>query len=114
MNKDDLQIRWWKLEEALMQRFDKKPDLNAILMLIGVQAANKIGVALSKEEKQDIMHVGICTVLLAGNYYKTTHTDAEGWPHFEQLKSLPNMDMIQQELFLKDFVLLYFQQLEMV
>jgi hypothetical protein len=106
MNKDDLQIRWWKLEETLMERFEKKPDLNAILMLIGVQEANKVGSALSKEEKQDVMHVGICTVLLASGYYQKTHADHEGWPHFEQLKGLPNMDMIQQELFLKDHVLL--------
>jgi hypothetical protein len=24
---DDLQSRWWKLEEKLMERFGKKPDM---------------------------------------------------------------------------------------
>jgi hypothetical protein len=33
---DDLQIRWWKLEEKLMQRFGKKPDLESVLFLIGL------------------------------------------------------------------------------
>ena len=28
--KDDLQQRWWKLEAELVERFGKKPDLEAI------------------------------------------------------------------------------------
>jgi len=34
--------------------------------------------------------------------------DSDGWPHFKQLKNLPVMDLIEQEVFLKDHVLLYF------
>ena len=34
---DDLQARWWKLEEKLMERFEKKPDVESILFLIGIQ-----------------------------------------------------------------------------
>jgi hypothetical protein len=114
MVQDDVQARWWKLEEKLLQRFQKKPDLNAVLMLIGVQETHKVGEKLTKEQKQDIMHVGICTVLTPGGYYVQTHVDEEGWPHFNQLKALPDMNMIEQELFIKDFVLLYFQQQELI
>jgi hypothetical protein len=35
--KDDLQQRWWNLEAKLVERFGKKPDLETILFLIGVQ-----------------------------------------------------------------------------
>ena len=35
--------------------------------------------------------------------------DDDGWPHFRQLKELPVMDAIQQELYLKDHILLYFE-----
>jgi len=35
-------------------------------------------------------------------------SDEEGWPHFKQLKGLPTMDLIEQEGFLKDHILLYF------
>jgi hypothetical protein len=35
--KDDLQQRWWNLEAKLMERFEKKPDTEAILFLIGLQ-----------------------------------------------------------------------------
>ena len=34
---DDFQTRWWDLERKLMERFGKKPDVEAILFLIGLQ-----------------------------------------------------------------------------
>ena len=33
----DLQQRWWNLEAKLAERFEKKPDMEAILFLIGMQ-----------------------------------------------------------------------------
>jgi hypothetical protein len=110
MQSDDLQVRWWALEERLMNELGKKPDLNALLMLIGVQETGLAGTKFTKEQKQDLMHVGICTVLQGGGYYKHTHTDADGWPHFEQLKNLPIMNVIEQENFLKDHAIFYFEQ----
>jgi hypothetical protein len=107
--KDDLQQRWWKLEEKLMERFGKKPDLNAILMLVGVQETGFVTEKITKEQKQDLMHVAICTLLGASGYYALEGNDEEGWPHFRQLKALPAFDLIEQENFLKDHVLLYFQ-----
>ncbi len=34
---DDFQQRWWTLEAKLVERFGKKPDMEAILFLIGMQ-----------------------------------------------------------------------------
>jgi hypothetical protein len=34
---DDIQQRWWTLEAKLVERFGKKPDLETILFLIGIQ-----------------------------------------------------------------------------
>jgi hypothetical protein len=107
--KDDLQQRWWKLEEKLMERFGKKPDLNAILMLVGVQETGFVTEKITKEQKQDLMHVAICTLLSPSGYYALEGNDEEGWPHYKQLKALPEFDLMDQENFLKDHVLLYFQ-----
>ncbi len=107
--KDDLQQRWWKLEEKLMERFGKKPDLNAILMLVGVQETGFVTEKISKEQKQDLMHVAICVLLGASGYYALEGNDEDGWPHYKQLKALPAFDLVEQENFLKDHVLLYFQ-----
>src|ERR1700759_4702214 len=99
---DDLQTRWWKLEEKLMNRFGKKPDMEAILFLIGVQELGDIKARYSKEQKQDLMHVAVCSVLSASGYYEMERVDADGWPHFRQLKALPVMDLPTQENFMKD------------
>lgn len=107
---DDLQSRWWKLEEKLIERFGKKPDMEAILFLIGIQEFGQIRRKFSKEQKQDLMHVAVCSVLAQSGYYEIEGVDTDGWPHFKQLKPLPVMNMIEQENFIKDHVLLYFDR----
>jgi hypothetical protein len=105
---DDFQTRWWDLERKLMDRFGKKPDVEAILFLIGLQEIGLSQEKISKEQKQDLMHVAICTILSSSGYYIVEGKDQDGWPHFKQLKNLPIMNMIEQEAFLKDHILLYF------
>jgi hypothetical protein len=107
--KDDLQLRWWKLEEKLLQRFGKKPDMEAILFLIGIQEFGQIKEKFTKEQKQDLMHVAVCRLLSQSGYYELERTDEEGWPHFKQLKAMPQMSIAEQENFLKDHILLYFE-----
>jgi hypothetical protein len=107
--KDDLQQRWWDLEARLVERFGKKPDLEAVLFLIGMQETGFIKEKIGKEQKQDLMHVAVCTVLSSSGYYVLEGNDEEGWPHFKQIKELPPMSMPDQENFIKDHVLLYFQ-----
>lgn len=106
--KDDLQARWWKLEEKLMERFGKKPDVESVLFLIGLQEYGDFERKFTKEQKQDLMHIAVCTVLSPGGYYELSGVDPEGWPHFRQLKPMPDMDPISQENFLKDYILFYF------
>ncbi len=105
---DDFQTRWWDLERKLMDKFGKKPDLESILFLIGLQETGFIREKISKEQKQDLMHVAICSILMSSGFYVIEGKDEDGWPHFKQLKNLPVMDLIEQEVFLKDHVLLYF------
>lgn len=105
---EDLQIRWWQLESKLMERFGKKPDLEAILFLIGIQETGLVQDKISKEQKQDLMHVATCTLFSVSGYYQMEKKDKDGWPHFTQLKSLPEMNLVEQEAFMKDHILLYF------
>ena len=107
---DDLQTRWWTLEAKLVERFGKKPDMETILFLIGIQEFGEIRSKFTKEQKQDLMHIAVCQLLSKSGYYELEGTDNEGWPQFRQLKSLPVMNMIEQENFLKDHILLYFEE----
>lgn len=107
--KDDIQSRWWALEEKLMQRFGKKPDMEAILFLIGIQELGDFQTKFTKEQKQDLMHIAVCTLLSPSGYYELEMVDEEGWPHYRQLKTLPVLNMLEQENFMKDHILLYFK-----
>ncbi|CAN5853680.1 hypothetical protein BH11BAC4_BH11BAC4_10500 [soil metagenome] len=109
---EDLQVRWLKLRIKLKERFNIKPDMNGVLLLIGVQELGQGPQEFSKEQKQDLMHIAICTILSESGYYSFNGMDDEGWPHFTQLKALPELQTFEQENFLKDHVLLYFSKLE--
>lgn len=106
---DDLQQRWWNLEAKLVERFGKKPDMETILFLIGLQLSGNPKPKYSKEQKQDLMHIAVCTLLSPSGYYELEGTDDDGWPHFKQLKAMPSLNLPEQENFLKDHVLLYFE-----
>ena len=110
---DDLQARWWNLEAQLVDRFGKKPDMETILFLIGIQEFGDLRKKFTKEEKQDLMHIAVCKLFGQSGYYELERVDEQGWPHFIQLKALPDMTVIEQENFLKDHILLYFDQQEM-
>ena len=108
--KDDMQARWWNLEAKLTERFGKKPDMEAILFLIGIQEFGDIRKKFSKEQKQDLMHVAVCSLFAQSGFYELEKVDEDGWPHFKQLRALPQMNLPDQENFLKDHILLYFDK----
>ncbi|HRI25157.1 MAG TPA: hypothetical protein PLZ45_10805 [Ferruginibacter sp.] len=112
--KDDLQVRWLKLRIRIKERFGIKPDMDGILFLIGIQELGSGKQDFSKEEKQDLMHIAVCTVLIPSGYYILEGHDEEGWPHFKQLKPLPPIMLTEQENFLKDHILLYFQNQDFI
>ena len=112
--KDDITIRWLKLRIKLKEKFGIKPDTDGILFLIGIQELGSGKQDFNKEEKQDLMHIAVCTVLSPSGYYVMQGLDEQGWPHFTQLKALPELGLIEQENFLKDHILLYFQNQEFI
>ena len=109
---EDLQVRWLKLRIKLKEKFEIKPDMNGVLLLIGIQELGQGPQDFSKEQKQDLMHIAVCTILAQSGYYKLDGLDDEGWPHFSQQKALPDYETYEQENFLKDHVLLYFSNLQ--
>jgi len=103
-----LETRWLHLVDSLEQKFHKKPDLQGILFLIGVQELGKGSKNFSKEEKQDLMHLGICRVLSQIGMYSLKGHDKDGWPHWELTEKLPFLDLLSQETLLKEQVIAYF------
>jgi hypothetical protein len=108
---DDAQIEqeWNDVLDFLEESIGKKPDLNGVLFLIGVQELGKGTKIFSKEEKQDLMHIGICKVLSLSGFYELEGLDEEGWPHWKSVKKVPYIDLISQEKFLKIHIIEYFK-----
>ena len=102
---------WASLLTALEKLIGKKPkDLNAVLFLIGVQELGQGRKFFEKEEKQDLMHIGICKVLSLSGYYELEGLDKDGWPHWKLVKKLPHFDLLEQEKLLKMLVIEYFEK----
>ena len=107
----DLDKSWASLLIALEKMIGKKPkDLNAVLFLIGVQELGQGRKVFEKEEKQDLMHLGICKVLSLTGYYELEGLDTDGWPHWKLIKKLPHFDLLEQEKLLKMLVIEYFEK----
>src|SRR5688572_29660014 len=107
----ELERTWNALLKSLESVVGKKPkDLNAVLFLVGVQELGKGNKVFTKEEKQDLMHIGICKVLSLSGYYELEGLDEDGWPHWKMLKKLPHFDLLEQEKLLKMHVIEYFEK----
>src|SRR3954463_1974667 len=96
-SEEDLQVRWLKLRIKLKEIFGIKPDMNGVLLLIGVQELGQGPQEFSKEQKQDLMHIAVCTLLAQSGYYRFDGHDEEGWPHFTLMKPLPPFNLFEQE-----------------
>jgi hypothetical protein len=108
-----LDFEWLRVRHLVkdLMELDKLPDLQAILFLIGVQELGQVKYEFSKEEKQDLMHIAVCTLLAEDGYFEFEGLDAERWPHWKQLLPLPQQDLKLQEQLLKQKVIAYFAKL---
>lgn len=109
--KQDIDLEWEFLVGKLTKIIGKKPNLDAILFLIGAQELGRGPQRFSKEEKQDLMHIGICRLLSQSGYYELEGLDQDGWPHFKLVKPLPKFDLLEQEKFLQMHIKEYFSDL---
>lgn len=109
MDMEDFEQRWIATEAMLLERFGKLPDMEGILFLVGVNELGKLPRRkFSKEQKQDLMHVAVCTLLSRRGYYNLEGRDAEGWPHFTELEPVPAAGIAAQERMLKECLVEYF------
>ncbi|SFT89301.1 hypothetical protein SAMN05216474_2988 [Lishizhenia tianjinensis] len=105
----NLELEFQKLTKRLNEQFDADLDVQAILFLIGVQELGQGYDKYSKQEKTELMHVAVCTLLEPYGHYKFVGRDSENWPHFEKIDDLPYLDERQQQHLIKEAILDYFK-----
>lgn len=109
MEDSDAKTAWKEVEDMLTARFGKTPNMEAILFLIGIQELGKGMKKFTKEQKEDLMHIAMCTILSPDGYYHFEKYDNDGWPHFKELKKIHGMKVEEQEEFLKKHIIQYFK-----
>ena len=113
MEEWQLDFEWLRLRHKLQAHLSlhKKPDLNSVLLLVGIQELGQIQETWTKEEKQDLMHVAVCELLSPEGYYIFEGRDDDGWPHYKKGKPLTLQGVKAQETLIKKALLHYFKEL---
>lgn len=111
MRSEELKQDWDRLLEKLSSQFpgDGDLDLDGVLLLIGMQELQMGYIRLKKDDKLNVLHIAICTVLEPFGYYEFEKRDDDGWPHFKTLQPLPHLKAGEQAVLMKNAVVQYFK-----
>ncbi len=106
------QQQWKKVEAFFIKNFTdgERPDLDTILFLIGVQELGKGKSKFEKDDKINLMHIAVCTLLEPYGYYRFDGKDEDGWPVFEFTGSLPELKPNEQSILMRKAIILYFEE----
>lgn len=99
-----------KIVKQLSSQFGEEIDFKGILFLIGVQELGKGYRVFGKDEKVELMHIAVCSLLEDYGYYIYEGKDADGWPHWKSTEKLPSLKPGEQERLIKQAIVLYFRK----
>lgn len=103
--------KWSRIEQMMLTRFGKIPDLEGILYLIGINELGEVPEKnFTKEQKQDLIHIATCALLSQSGYYEYDGHDKDGWPHYKLVETPPAESLQKQELLLKQHIIAYFEE----
>ena len=114
MEVEEFKTRWKEVENSLTDSFGNKPDLNKILLLIGIRELGQVKKKFSKEEKVNLMHIAVCKLLSQSGYYELEGVDQDGWPHYKTINKLPNLKSGEQSILMKESIINYFIEKELI
>lgn len=106
----EFETSWNKLVDELSQPYGEKLDVQAILFLIGIQELGHGYKKLSKDQKLDVLHIAICTLLAQYGYYEFEGLDTDGWPHWKATEKLPHLKPLQQSHLMRQAIVEYFKK----
>jgi hypothetical protein len=113
---EQLKERWQAVVLLLSERFadGEQLDLDAIIYLVGVQELGQLHRKFKKEEKINLMHIGICRLLEPYGYYEFDYFDEAGWPHYKIIEQLPSLKAGEQSVLMKEAIVQYFVEKEVI
>ena len=113
MKKMTLKEKWHFIISNLTLIFkcDEPLNLDGVIYLIGIQELGQGYRKYKKDEKINLMHIAICKLLEPYGYYEFDFYDKDGWPHYKNKISLPNLKAGEQTFLMKEAVVNYFEAL---
>jgi hypothetical protein len=116
MRDELLKTRWESLQNRLSTQFadGDTMELDAIIYLVGVQELGKPQAKFKKDDKVDLMHIAICTLLEPYGFYEFEFVDEDGWPHFNNISKLPVLKAGEQTVLMKEALVSYFLKREYI
>jgi len=111
---DELQQRWQKLEFKVKERLGTEPDLEDVLLFIGVYESGRPPKTFTEKEIQELKQMALYTILAPARYFELMWVDDTGWPHFRNLERIPEMSITEREMFLKPYVLKYAEKNKLI
>jgi hypothetical protein len=114
MEQWEFDFKWLRVRHYVKECFNKEvlPDLNAILFVIGLQELGFWAKKITKEDKEALMHIAVCSLLSNRGYYEFEGRDADGWPHWKVAKRIDITGVKGQERILQEEIIDYFSQTE--
>ena len=107
-------LKWYRVRAVVKEQFNLRPDINAMLFIIGMNEVGQVRDHWEKEEKQELMHVATCKLLSYEGIYRFLQTDEEGWPHYVPVSSVPPVPLKDQDKLLKKLIVRYFEEQELI
>jgi len=101
-------VGWAKLKEEFKSNYGEFPSVISLLFLIGMEHTPVFGVELTKEQKQEVIHVGLCAMLVKEGVYTLDHHDEDGWPHYKATEKSETINIEKQENYIKQLLINYF------
>jgi hypothetical protein len=110
MNEQNFEQQWKAATAKLEAHFGQPVDLQAALFLIGVNELGQGPRRLNKDQKIDVIHLAVCSLLEPYGYYEFVGKDKDGWPHYQRTERLPKLGSVEQEKLMKEAVISYIQE----
>tara|TARA_B100000965_G_C19524762_1_gene728259 strand:+ start:103 stop:468 length:366 start_codon:yes stop_codon:yes gene_type:complete len=106
-----LNSKWNDLIDYVSNHFGggEQLDMQAILFLIGINELGQGYKDFSKSEKLDLLHIALCKLLSRYNYFEYIGRGSDGWPSWKSVHSAPKLTPSEQELLLKESIIIYFE-----
>ena len=104
---------WQDAMKFFESKFGEGLDIDSILFLIGMQELGHGVREFSKDEKMDVMHIAVCSLLEPYGYWEYQGRDEQGWPHFERKKKLPFLKGAEQDRLMKEAIVTYTRKEEL-